>query len=69
MFDHQVDQGLRPEEPENERPPQIAEIWNNSFHEQISKNRRAIGSAIAAAVPESLALGTDPKPGPRRQLP
>lgn len=59
VFDFQTDQGLDIDEPENSRPPEIDEIWHNAFHEQVSKNRRAIADAIAAAAPESLALGLD----------
>ena len=62
VFDFQTSQGLDVEEPRNPRPPEVAELWHNAFHEQVSKNRRAIGSAIAAAVPESLALRGRPRP-------
>lgn len=60
VFDFQDAEGLDVDEPANPRPPDIDEIWHNSFHEQVSKNRRAIGDAIAAAAPRSLALGLDP---------
>jgi len=60
VFDFQTSQGLAVEEPENSRPPSIDEIWHNSFHELVSKNRRRIADAIAAAAPQSLALGLDP---------
>jgi hypothetical protein len=60
VFDFQDAAGLDVEEPDNLRPPVVKEIWHNSFHEQISQNRKAIGDAIAAAAPRSLALGLDP---------
>ena len=60
VFEFQIANGLDVDEPENPRPPPIDEIWHNAFHEQISKNRRAIGEAIAATAPQSLALGLDP---------
>lgn len=59
VFDFQDAEGLDVEEPANPRPPTIDEIWHNSFHEQVSKNKKAIGDAIAAAAPRSLALGLD----------
>ena len=59
VFEFQDAEGLDVEEPENSRPPPVDEIWHNSFHEQVSKNRRAIGDAIAAAAPRSLSLGLD----------
>ena len=59
-YEHQKAQGiLNLSKPENPRPPKIAEIWHNSFHEQVAMNRTEIEQAIAAAVPGSLALGLD----------
>ena len=61
VFDHQSGQGLEVDEPESPRPPEITGIWHNSFHELISKNRRAIKDVLAAAAPASLALGGGPQ--------
>ena len=60
VFEYQTAEGLDVDEPKNPRPPPIDQIWHNSFHEQIGKNRRSIGEAIAAAAPRSLAVGLDP---------
>ncbi len=56
IHQHQKDQGLAPDEPDNARPPVIREIWHNAFHELISHNRRAIADAIAASQAARLAL-------------
>ena len=63
VFDFQEEQGLDVTRPRNARPPEIAEIWHNAFHLQVSKNRRAIDDAIAAAAQASLAHGAPPSHG------
>ena len=60
VFKYQKSLGLNATKPENPRPPTIEEIWHNSFHEQVGKNRREISDAIAAVAPQSLALGLNP---------
>lgn len=61
VYDHQKAQGLSARKPTNPRPPEIAGIWHNAFHEQVSQNRRSIYNAIAAAAPESMVLGLSPQ--------
>ena len=60
VYDYQVSQNLDPEEPRNPRPPEVAAIWHNAFHEQINKNSGDISDAIAAAALQSYAMGDEP---------
>jgi len=52
VHEHQVSHGNPTHKaPEAPRPPQIAAIWHNAFHEQLSRNAGAIEDALAAAAP------------------
>lgn len=53
-------------EPKAPRPPQVAELWHNAFHDQVDKNTRAI-SELLAATAAVLDAGSEPDDPKRAQ--
>jgi len=60
VHDHQTAQGLDPDAPRDPRPPEIAAIWHNAFHEQVGQDPGDIDLALRAASASALASGTGP---------
>ena len=58
VHEHQTNQGLDPDAPDNPRPPEIRQIWHNSFKEQVGATHDELESALEAASAFALATGT-----------
>jgi beta-lactamase superfamily II metal-dependent hydrolase len=60
VYEYQTAQGNpQASEPSQPRPPKVAEIWHNSFHEQITKNQGEISEMLAASA-NALAASVSP---------
>lgn len=60
VHEHQTAQGLNPDEPRDPRPPKIAAIWHNAFHEQVGLEPGDLETALQFASSVALAAGNGP---------
>ena len=52
-----------PKKPRNPRPPEVAKIWHNAFHELLKDNKGEISDMLAAS---TAILAASPRPAARR---